>query len=157
RAITCVAFSPNGQTCATGGEDFEIRVWDTATGNLRYRISGQLRSIITALHFTSDSRLISIGRDAVRFWNLPTDRAEPLTKEAILRREALVDDLGVSPDGRHMMDEQGGEMRIVSVPGARTEAILRSPLGKRFACFALFSPDGKMALTTPQGLAGGSQ
>lgn len=160
RAITCAAFSPDGKSCATASLDRDIMVWDTATGNMRYRIPGH-RSFVTALHFVSDSRLISIGRDAVLFWKLSPDRAEALDKESIQRRgtqESLVDDLDLSPDGRHLMDEQGGEMRIVSIPGAKTETILRSPLGKKFVNFALFSPDGKMALTTPQGggtLAGG--
>jgi WD40 repeat protein len=149
KAITSVAFSPNGQTCATGGEDNEILLWDTASGDLRYRILGH-HNIITALHFASDSRLISVGRDAVHFWNLSADRYE-LDKATFARRgEPLVYDLGLSPDGRYMMDEQGGDMRIVSLPAARTETILRSPLGKRFVNFALFSPDGRTALTTPQ-------
>lgn len=30
--VECVCFSPDGRRIATGGEDFQVRVWDTATG-----------------------------------------------------------------------------------------------------------------------------
>ena len=148
-AILCAAFSPDGQLCATGGKDREIMVWDTASGDLRYQITGH-SSFVTALYFAPDSRLVSIGRD-VRFCKLGADGAKALDDETILRREAF-DNLGVSPDGQRMMDEQGGEIRVISLPGARTEAIIRSStsLNKKFINFALFSPDKTLALTTPQ-------
>jgi WD40 repeat protein len=151
--ITCVAFSRDGQMCATGGKDRQVIIWNTIDGSRRYQLSGHSNEL-TALYFTPNARLVSVGRDAVRFWNLGAERAEPLDQETIQRREAF-DNLGVSPDGQRMMDEEGGEMRIISIPGAKTEAVLRNSttLGKKFTNFALFSPDGRLALTTPQ--AGG--
>ena len=148
--ILCAAFSADGQLCATGGQDRDIMVWDTVTGDRRYKISGH-SSFVTALYFAPDSRLVSIGRDAVRFWQLGADGAQALNDETIPRREAF-DNLGVSPDGQRMMDEEGGEMRVISIPGVRTEAIIRSStsLNKKFVNFALFSPDKTLALTTPQ-------
>jgi WD40 repeat protein len=56
-----------------------------------------------------------------------------------------------------MMDEQLGEMRVISVPNAehsvpKTEAILHpTGVGKKLVNFAIFSPDGQLALTTPEG------
>jgi WD40 repeat protein len=152
--ILCVAFSPDGRLCATGGEDHEIKVWDTASGSLRYQLSGH-RNAVTALYFAPDSRLISVGRDpAIRFWKLGGERAEALENETIERRReaSSVDNLGLSPDGRTIMDDHGGEMRIISTADTTTEAVLRNTAlttrGKRFANFALFSPDGRLALTT---------
>jgi WD40 repeat protein len=151
-AVECAAFSPDGKLCATGGKDNQILVWEAATGNLRYQISGH-NSFVTALHFTLDSRLISVGRDpAVRFWKLGPDRAEALTDDTINRRKSF-DNLDVTSDGQRMMDEEGGEIRIISLRDGTTEAVLRSgsmSMGRDyFANFALFSPDGKLALTTP--------
>jgi WD40 repeat protein len=152
RSIECAAFSPDGKLCATGGGDNQIMVWDVATGNLRYRLSGH-NSFVTALHFTPDSRLISVGRDpAVRFWKLGPDHAEALESETISRGRKPFDNLDVSSDSQRMMDEEGGEMRIISLRDGTTEAVLRNnsiSTGRDFVNFALFSPDGRLALTMP--------
>jgi WD40 repeat protein len=150
--ILCVAFSPDGRMCATGSEDHEIMVWDTSNGALLYKLSGH-RNAVTALYFAPNSRLISVGRDpSIRFWKLGGERAEALENETIDRREGSVDGLGLSPDSRTIMDDHGGEVRIISTADASTEAILRNTAvatrGKRFVNFALFSPDGRLALTT---------
>jgi WD40 repeat protein len=148
-AIHCVAFSPDGASCATGGDDNEIKVWDTATGALRYQIPGH-RSIVTALQFTPDSGLVSVSRDnTVRLWKLGSQGAE--TVRTIRRRSSDVGQLGISPDGKHVLDEQGREMRILSLANEVTEAFLQSPPSSTFRTFAMFSPDGRLVLTTTGG------
>jgi WD40 repeat protein len=157
KAITCVAFSPDGKTCATGGADMQIMVWNTADASRRFTIAGH-RDEVKALYFAPGDRLISVSRhptDSIRIWELSGDHYKEAKNGIIQRREFLVNNLGVSPDGKHMMDEHFAEMRVITVPDAekgvpRTEAILRPTVGKKFVNFALFSPDGQFALTTPE-------
>jgi WD40 repeat protein len=148
-AILCAAFSPDGKICATGGEDRSIMIWDTETGELRYRID-EHHGAVTALHFLPQSDLVSASRDdTVRFWKLGTGNYEEQKDQMIRRRGHEVGQLGVSADGQKIMDEGGSEMRILSLPNHRTEAILRNiSSANKFRTLALFAPNDRLALTT---------
>src|SRR5207244_3371651 len=71
-AIQCVAFTPDGKYCATGGDDREIIVHDTATGAFKYRLTGH-RGAVTSLQFLPDAQLLSVSKDnTLRLWKLGT-------------------------------------------------------------------------------------
>lgn len=146
-AITCVAFSPDGLTCATGGDDREIRLWNVADGKLLYQLPPGHKGALTALHFTPQAQLVSEGRDnAIRIWALETSKAALLA--TFDRRSGEVANLGVSPDGQRVLFDQGKALRMLSVPGGLTEAVLQNPSsGTGFSTFALFSPNGQLILT----------
>jgi WD40 repeat protein len=153
-AILCVAFSPDGKVCATGGQDALIKLWDCASGNLLYRIPGDNTTVghrdwVTAVHFTPEGDLISASRDqTVRIWKLSSANAEWVT--TIKRHSAEIGQLGVSADGKQLLDEQGAkEMRVLSWPGLRTQEILQNTSrANSFKTLALFSPDGRLVLTS---------
>jgi WD40 repeat protein len=152
-AITAVAFSPDGELCACASEDGEIVLWTTATGSLRYHIAGAHRSLVSSIQFFTDQdrhlHLVSFSRDnTVKVWKLGTEAAV-LVGNPIPRRTTDVPELGISPDGKEFLDPRGSEMRIQSLPGNRTEAVFQNPSqASLFKSFALFSPDGKLVLTT---------
>jgi WD40 repeat protein len=145
--IRCVAFSPDGKTCATGGEDTEIYLWETATGSQLYHIPGH-RDWVTSLYFTPQSELISVSRDrTVRVWKIGSAGYE--NAQVIRRRSNEVHQLGVSPDGKLLLDEQGREMRVLSLPDLRTESVLANPSqASTFRALSIFSPDGRLVLTS---------
>jgi RNA polymerase sigma factor (sigma-70 family) len=65
-----IALSPDGYTLAAAGPDSDIRVWEVASGQERFRLRGH-RFRITALAFSPDGRhLVSGGEDRpVRIWD----------------------------------------------------------------------------------------
>jgi len=145
--IRSVAFSPYDDTCATGGEDGQVMIWKATTGELRYSIPAHNFSV-TTIHFLPHAQLGTVSRDSfVCLWTLGTDGAK---KEKSVRRHfSDVAQIGVSPDGTQVLDEQGTEMRIVSLPDGFCQGCFsNSSQASKFRNFALFSPDGKLVLTT---------
>lgn len=146
--IRSVAFSPDGKICATGGEDNEIRIWNTTTGELQYTIPAH-KNWVTGLTFIPQSRLISVGRDdSVRIWDL-RERGADLV-QSIRRHSHDVTHLGVSADGNYIFDEQGKEMGILAWANRTQVGRLQNPpsLANNFRTLAQFSPDQRLALTT---------
>jgi WD40 repeat protein len=151
--ISCVAFSPDGLTCATGGEDRRICLWNTATGELRYKIPGAHNGMITSLQFTPQCKLVTAGKDnRMQAWSLGKDRYV-LEKCSRATRSGDVATLGVSPDGRRVLFDHGKALQVLSVPEGRYEGRLQHSSGTAgFTTFALFSPDANFILT-----AGGAE
>src|SRR5438876_3981228 len=59
-AVGAVAFSPNGRTLASGGDDALLRVADVATGKERHQLRGHLGRI-AAVAFSPDGKVLASG------------------------------------------------------------------------------------------------
>ncbi len=71
--MLAIAYSPDGKTIATGGEDGLIRLFDAASGNQFGAPSGHQSGVSTLAMSPDGSRLISGGCDqTVRVWEIPS-------------------------------------------------------------------------------------
>ena len=72
--ILALDVSANGQTLATSGEDYVVRLWDAHTGDAQITLSGH-SDIVRSVYFLSD-QLATTSRDgSLRIWGPPELRS----------------------------------------------------------------------------------
>ena len=138
--VWTVAFAPDGQTVASGGQDRAVQVWEVATGNKRARmkVAG-----VVCLAYAPDGKTLASAPGGgcvdyvVRLWDPATGRE--------LRRCAghtsTVDSVAFSPDGTRLVTGGVDQVRVweaatgkeVAAPRGHTKSVLR----------VAFSPDNK--------------
>jgi RNA polymerase sigma factor (sigma-70 family) len=78
------AFSGDGKTLATAGEDNQIRLWETATGSERLRLAGHTGQIHKLIFAENDRTLISTSSDTTALvWDLTGLRRPAQTTDQV--------------------------------------------------------------------------
>lgn len=149
--IRSAAFSPDGSTVATAGDDQLIHTWSAENGAAFDVLPGH-KTAITAIAFAPSGELISTASDgAALAWNLKPewklertigtgDVGSPLTDR--------VNALAFSRDGKQLATgsgepSRGGEIKLWDA--ANGQLVRDFPKVHSDAVFALeFSPDGKL-------------
>jgi hypothetical protein len=152
RPVLGVAFRPDGEVIATCGDDGLIRLWKTETGELLRVVTGHAGPV-TSVQFASAKRLVSAGKDGRLYvWDVEDVSRTHQVGQRFDGRTGQVSSLGVSPDGRTVLFDQGKEIRLLTLEHQEIVGTLQSPSGQmNFSTMALFSPDGKTILTNRSG------
>ena len=97
--IRALAYSPDGATLATAGEDGEVKLWDTAGGRERVTLTGH-SDMVNALAFSPAGRtLATASLDAtVKLWDVFTHRE----RATLQGHSDGVSSLAFAPRGRQL-------------------------------------------------------
>jgi WD40 repeat protein len=147
--VHCIAFSPDGEVIATGGDDRVIRLWKTETGELLHTLANH-SGPVTSVQFASAKRLVSAAKDnRLIVWDVEANKPPHEIGPRFEGRGGEVLSLGVSPDGKTVLFDQGKELRLLTLEDQQIAGILQNPSDSwNFSTMALFSPDGKTILTS---------
>ncbi|HEY6806113.1 MAG TPA: serine/threonine-protein kinase [Pyrinomonadaceae bacterium] len=148
--VNAEAFSYDGKMLATGGEDFQIKLWNIATGQEVGSLLGHFAPI-AALAFSQDGKLLaSLGEkeEKIKLWNLATG-AELRTIVAPAEARILF-----SPDSRFLaVASSEGSIRMWNAnDGAEAQTFQTDEDGEEVTSIA-FSSDGKMLASIEPGEA----
>src|SRR5262249_16206413 len=107
------------------------------------------RGPVTSVQFASATRLVSAGRDnRLAVWDVEEGKPPRRLRPNFDGRGGDVAQIGVSPDGKTVLFDQGQQLRILSLDDGQLEGTLQNPSEvMNFSTMALFSPDGKTILT----------
>lgn len=139
--VNAIAFSPDGQLLASGGDDYAFKLWDVprkrhiATLN---HINNRSRSQVKAIAFSPNGQQLATAGVEVKLWDVHT-RKEIYT----LEHGKWVLAVAFSPDGR--MLATGDESGHINIWDVQTQQTVVQLDGDSTAVYTLmFSPDGKI-------------
>jgi WD40 repeat protein/uncharacterized caspase-like protein len=139
--ITSVAFSPDGQTLASGGffNDKSIRLWDVTTGQLIRVLYGATTGVSSIAFSPNGETLVSTGdvNNGINWWDVASGRE----LKTIYGHEGFIASVKFSPDGKLIASAGGGEKGAVKLWDVATGRVLQSY--PRVSQCVEFSPDGK--------------
>jgi len=136
--VLAVAYSPDGDTLISGGQDHTVRLWDVATGQQQAVLKGH-GDAVEGVCFAPDGKTFATcSGDTVKIWDTEARRV----KMVLSGHRDWVVQVSYSPDGRTLATaSRDGSVKLWNVASGQEVATLSGHAGRVHA--VAFSPTGK--------------
>ena len=139
RSVYSVAFSPDGETLASGSSDDTIRLWDVVTGEHKETLTGHADTVYSVA-FSPDGETLASGSsdDTIRLWDAMTGEH----KETLTGHRRSVYSVAFSPDGETLASGSSDDtIRLWDVVTGEHKETLTGHADTVYS--VAFSPDGE--------------
>ena len=144
-SVFTVAFSPDGQLLASGGDDNAAILWDVADRSERETFIEHGSSVMSVAFSPDGGRLASACLDGfVRLWDVANQR-----RRISLTHKGWVRSVAFSPGGQLLASGGGDQLGKIVFWDVRTEREIATLTGhESIVESVVFSPDGKYLAST---------
>ncbi|MFM6679559.1 MAG: protein kinase domain-containing protein [Dolichospermum sp.] len=137
--IRSVAYSPDGQTLASGSVDDTIKLWDVKTGNLLQTLSDHSSSVCSVA-YSPDGQTLASGSDdkTIKLWDVKTGNL----LQTLSGHSHWVRSVAYSPDGQTLAS--GSWDNTIKLWNVKTGNLLQTLSGHSYSVSSVaYSPDGQ--------------
>ena len=141
--ILSVAFSPDGNTLATGDTNGEILIWQVENSELKLRLKAGC-NFLRSLTFSPDGNTLASASEnqTIKIWSLSSGKCVKILNE----QDNQVWSIAFSPDGNTLAT--GGEDRSIKIWSVKDGKCQKTLQGHSDCVRSVtFSPDGKTLAT----------
>jgi len=146
-SIHCIEYSPDGNLIATGGEDWNVKIWNASNGSLKVTLPSHTDAV-NSVDFSPDgTRLVSgSSDDTVILWDLENnDLLYKFRPDGFNTNEYEVYSVSFNPWGDRIIS--GGYKTVVIWDAFDYTEVSRLSGNRAQVYKAIFAPDGLSMLT----------
>src|SRR6266478_2779264 len=137
--VNSVAFSPDGQTLASGSADKTIKLWNVTSGKEVLTLKGHTNTVFSVA-FSPDGQTLASGSndDTIKLWNVATGKEV----RTLTGHKTSVYSVAFSPDGQTLASGSGDQTIKLWNVASRKE--VRTLAGHAETVFGVaYSPNGQ--------------